>query len=50
MFIMMPCLRRPDPSGGAAAKPYAFSCLAAAPSTCVKVVSEGGGIWCCPEL
>ena len=33
-----------------AAKPYAFSCLAAAPSTCVQVVTEGAGIWCCPQL
>ncbi len=33
-----------------ASKPYAFSCLAAAPSTCVQVVTEGAGIWCCPQL
>jgi len=33
-----------------AAKPYAFSCLAAAPNQCAQVVSEGAGIWCCPQL
>jgi len=33
-----------------AAKPYAFSCLTTAPSTCVQVVSGGAGIWCCPQL
>jgi len=33
-----------------ASKPYAFSCLAAAPSQCVQVVTEGAGIWCCPQL
>lgn len=33
-----------------AAKPYAFGCLAAAPTQCLQVVSEGGGIWCCPQL
>ena len=32
------------------AKPYAFSCLAAAPTTCVQAVTEGAGIWCCPQL
>ena len=31
-------------------KPYAFSCLAAAPSPCVQVVAAGAGIWCCPQL
>ena len=32
------------------AKPYAFSCLSGAPASCVQVVSEGAGIWCCPQL
>jgi len=31
-------------------KPYAFSCLGAAPAQCVQVVTEGAGIWCCPQL
>lgn len=33
-----------------AAKPFAFSCVAAAPAACVQVVSAGAGIWCCPQL
>ncbi|MEO6601279.1 MAG: hypothetical protein ABIQ16_15485 [Polyangiaceae bacterium] len=33
-----------------ATKPYAFSCLSTAPTTCVQVVTEGAGIWCCPQL
>jgi hypothetical protein len=33
-----------------ASKPYAFSCLGAAPASCVQVVTEGAGIWCCPQL
>jgi hypothetical protein len=33
-----------------AAKPFAFSCLAAAPPQCVQVVTAGAGIWCCPQL
>ncbi len=32
------------------AKPYAFSCLGAAPAACVQVVTEGAGIWCCPQI
>lgn len=32
------------------AKPYAFSCLASAPASCTQVVTEGAGIWCCPQL
>src|SRR4051812_10461089 len=32
------------------AKPYAFSCLASAPVSCAQVVTEGAGIWCCPQL
>jgi hypothetical protein len=31
-------------------KPYAFSCTGAAPTQCVQVVTEGAGIWCCPQL
>jgi hypothetical protein len=31
-------------------KPYAFSCVGAAPSQCVQVVAGGAGIWCCPQL
>lgn len=34
-----------DPS-----KPYAFSCLATAPTQCTQVVTQGAGIWCCPQL
>jgi hypothetical protein len=33
-----------------ATKPYAFSCLGSAPTSCVQVVTEGAGIWCCPQL
>jgi len=32
------------------AKPFAFSCLSSAPSSCVQVVTEGAGIWCCSQL
>jgi len=33
------------------AKPYAFSCLnMKAPAVCTQVVTEGAGIWCCPQL
>ena len=32
------------------AEPYAFGCLARAPASCVQVVTEGAGIWCCPQL
>jgi hypothetical protein len=38
-------LRCSDPT-----KPYAFSCLSAAPASCVQVVTEGAGIWCCPQI
>ena len=33
-----------------ASKPYAFSCLSSAPASCTQVVTEGAGIWCCPQL
>jgi hypothetical protein len=33
-----------------AAKPFAFGCTGAAPTQCLQVVTEGGGIWCCPQL
>jgi hypothetical protein len=33
-----------------ASKPYAFSCLSAAPTQCQQVVTQGAGIWCCPQL
>lgn len=33
-----------------ATKPYAFSCLSSAPASCVQVVTEGAGIWCCPQI
>lgn len=32
------------------ARPHAFTCLASAPASCVQVVTEGAGIWCCPQL
>jgi hypothetical protein len=31
-------------------KPYAFSCISAAPTQCMQVVTQGAGIWCCPVL
>lgn len=33
-----------------ASKPYTFSCLSTAPSSCTQVVKDGAGIWCCPQL
>jgi len=33
-----------------ATKPYAFSCLSGAPASCTQVVTDGAGIWCCPQL
>ena len=33
-----------------ASKPYAFSCLSSAPSSCAQISTAGAGLWCCPEL
>ena len=33
-----------------ASKPFAFSCVNKAPTSCTQVVTEGAGIWCCPQI